>query len=224
MNITVSHNEKKKEYQIHGGLLAWHSAWFAAALDPTNTAFKEGQAMGIEIEASFDVFDAFYCWLYTGRLRDALLHAIDNQATREVVADMLYPPSLVLVEIWAFADLRGIPAMSNAAIDMLHERKFFIWRVEGSIIKPVYENSPPGSTLRAFCVDLFTLPESFGSLAVLDSDVLTVEFLLDVMPVFFKRARDHGEKIQRKEWLGLNRCKWHDHSGPGGKLRMKGRK
>ena len=226
MNITVSHNEKKKEYQIHAGLLVWHSAWFAAALDPANTAFKEGQVKRIEIEASLDVFDAFCCWLYTGRLRDApdfeaTMHAIDNQTTQEALAEMMFLPSFLLIEIWTFADMRGVPAMCNAAIDMLHERKFTIWKTEGSIIIPIYENSVPGSRLRAFCIDLFTLPESFDSLMALDNDVLTFEFLRDVMPVFLKRAGGYGEEIERKEWLGLNRCRWHDHSGPGGALRTK---
>ncbi|KAF2033204.1 hypothetical protein EK21DRAFT_86628 [Setomelanomma holmii] len=51
------------------------------------------------------------------RLKDQP-YMIDDETKPEDV----YLDYETLVEVWSFADMRGIPALGNAAIDMLHEQ------------------------------------------------------------------------------------------------------
>jgi hypothetical protein len=93
-----------KTYSIPRGLLKWHSSYFAAALDPVNRATFQGNAMGqLELHESIAVFDAFHCWLYTGRLKDVSLRDDDTPS------DDLYLDTYTMFRTWAFADMRGIP-------------------------------------------------------------------------------------------------------------------
>lgn len=40
--------------------------------------------------------------------------------------------------IYLFADMRGVPALGNAAIDMSHERTAAIWVADSHILDFVY--------------------------------------------------------------------------------------
>jgi hypothetical protein len=69
ITVKIYDGNKLEEYQICRGLLTWHSAYFAAALDP-NGGFVDDGSNTIELEESIEVFDAFYCWLYTSKLKE----------------------------------------------------------------------------------------------------------------------------------------------------------
>jgi hypothetical protein len=54
----------------------WHSSYFAAAFDLTNSAaFTDIDKDGLTLDENPDVIEAFYCWLFIGRLKDPVAHA-----------------------------------------------------------------------------------------------------------------------------------------------------
>jgi hypothetical protein len=132
---------------------------------------------------------------------------------------------MILCQIWVFADMRGIPAMGSTAIDMLHEFSSAHWRPFGrKVLKYTYENTTPGSKLPMFMVDSYTkmyMYRKFETWFVVNP--VTIDFLVDSMPILVRQG-ENFEGIGRQQWTEMDRCQWHNHSGPGGKLRLESRK
>jgi hypothetical protein len=215
--VQDSGSEEKKTYRVPRELLRWHSSYFAAAFDP-DSDFHTSDEGEVNMEDSLPVFDAFHCWLLTGRLKDP------PSSEAEVTCDEYFLSRGLLMEIWVFADMRGIPALGNAAIDMLHERFVAGWRAAGKELKDVYDMTTANSGLRRYIVDMYTMTHSLDSfMKKMDADVAPVEFLLEVLPRFVSKG-PKGKGIGRTAWTRYDRCTWHDHSGPGGQLRLESRK
>lgn len=119
--------------------------------------------------------------------------------------------------------MRGVPALCNAALDMLHEKGVAERSFPFDIIRDVYERTVPGAMLRTYLVDntiaIFTIKELTLEL---DPEDATVPFLLDVMPRL-STTSDNAKLMSSKAWTKVDRCQWHDHSGPGGKSRLASR-
>jgi len=175
----------------------------------------------LELEEEIEVFDVFYCWLYTGQLKDAFISQ-DPTTPQPKSADDVYLPDITLCKIWVFADFRGIPALGNAAINMLHERIISIWKTPSEIIKYIYGHTAKGSNLREFLVHFYTRAVGVERVLSLSPENFTVEFTLELLAIFAK-MKFGATKMSRSEWTKVNRCQWHDHSGPGGKLRLENR-
>jgi hypothetical protein len=47
--------------------------------------------------------------------------------------------------------------------------------------------------------------------------------LYDAIPKLVSKGDDE-RVMSKQEWKEIDRCQWHDHSGPGGKLRLDSRK
>jgi hypothetical protein len=43
------------------------------------------------------------------------------------------------------------------------------------------------------------------------------------MPILVRQGEFY-EGMPRDDWTALDRCEWHDHSGPGGQMRLDSRK
>lgn len=106
-------DKSKKAYVIPRGLLMWHSAYFAAALD-FDSDFAAGEELCLE--EHHEVFNAFVCWLFTGRVKDPHLNRESETAHDHFLGDE------TIFRLWIFADMRGIPGLGNAAIDMYDKR------------------------------------------------------------------------------------------------------
>lgn len=121
-------------------LLAWHSSSFAAALGREEFARNRDEEM--QINDNVDAFQAFGCWIYTGRLQDPPASSFVVGDTG-LVPDDLYPSRFRLREIWVFGDTRGIPGIKNAAIDKLHEKYTVDWAVTdfSPAMRYAYENT-----------------------------------------------------------------------------------
>jgi len=212
IRITIREGVKSKEYQVFRGLLTWHSGYFAAALSPIS-GFHDSGTNSLEFIEDIEVFDAFTCWCYTGKLDDS-----------SKPISVAHPPCLsllTLAKIWVFADFH-IPALCNAAIDALHQHQALLWLTPSPVIKYVHEHTKHGSLLRQYLQEAFTKTMTLESVMSRDKEEHTVEFLHDTLLVIARRKK--GEKLDRMQWAKLDRCKWHDHSGPGGRLRMESRK
>jgi hypothetical protein len=206
---------RARTYNIPRDLLSWHSSYFAAALDPASD-FHKDCTNEIVLEEDIATFDAFYCWLYTSRLTDPPI------ANDSVTVDVMYLSPSLLCKIWIFADMRGIPALGNAAIDMYHERIAASWSTNTHIIPFIYENTSKGALLRKMAIDSITLTKEFSYWLEPMESKLDVEFLLEAIPVLARRG-DQSKSIGRAKWIALNRCVLHDHGGPGGRFREVGR-
>jgi hypothetical protein len=209
---SMTSRERVKDYTFYGRLLAWHSSYFAAATDPAG-GFKTSGEKVLELDGSHQVFDAFHCWVWTGRLKDP-------PASDAPIKDR-YLPRKVLYDLWLFSDLRGIPSLGNSVLDMIHERLTSSW-TSPSAIQFVYDNTMAESKLRALIVDWYSMTtrssETLRGHTTIDP---TVDFLHAVYPRIAQQGR---RQLSRAEMIKVDRCRWRDHSGPGGKLRLESRK
>ena len=202
-----------KTYTLPRGLLQWHSAYFAASLSSDN-GFMEGGTGRKNLEEDSEVFDAFYCWLFTGKLKD------DTIKHENCSIEDLYLSERTLCRIWVFADMRGIPALGNAAIDMLHEQVATKWSLPSvELMQQTYEQTRSGSELRKYLVDLLTMTRSSKGLQKeLQGGEYPYEFVLEALPKMVRKGKN-DRMTDQTAWTKLDRCQWHIHSGAGGKLR-----
>ncbi|KAJ4292535.1 hypothetical protein N0V90_009198 [Kalmusia sp. IMI 367209] len=219
VKVKCTHGNEERTFLMLTGLLRWHSSYFAAALDAKGFGI-DGQRE-IEITDSVRAFEAFRCWIYTGKLKDPSLSDASSPAKAPVNDDLLSQE--LLCRTWVFADLRGIPALKNAAIDMLHEHISMSWSTNIRMVRFVYNNTLEGSSLRAFVIDVFTLTKETSRIAKLDPMFLTVRFMQDIMLFQMEQAQNSDRRLGQKQWAQLSRCKWNDHSGPGYKIRLESR-
>ena len=221
-----SASELEEDFEICRGLLTWHSAWFAARLDPHGGFCDSGDRIiktGGDY-TSIEVWRAFRCWAYTGRL--------------------FYPPHSppqlrALIDMWIFGDYHGIPGFQNAVIDVLHETWVTeIWprHIDAShrqvkigkllffnrCVPHVYENTVEGSMLRKFCVELYVM--SFELVTLFDIEKKMgdwpKDFVLEVWAAREKKEVTLGSRLNCAE---KDRCRWHDHGLPGGARRTQHR-
>jgi hypothetical protein len=143
MVVRVNDKSRVKDYAFYSRVLAWHSSYFAAATDPAG-GFKTSGKRVLELSGSHQVFDAFHCWVWTGRLKDP-------PASDAPIKDR-YLTRNVLYKLWLFADFRGIPSLGNSVVDMIHESSTSAWLSPGAI-QFVYNNTMAESKLRALIVD-----------------------------------------------------------------------
>jgi hypothetical protein len=52
-------------------------SYFVAALDPESN-FAKSEESALEVSNRHKVFDAFQCWLYTGRVKDPPEDTVEN--------------------------------------------------------------------------------------------------------------------------------------------------
>lgn len=95
---------------IEKDLLCSKSAYFKTAL---NSGFKEAHTNKIPLEERLDLFQIFHFWLKQGNL-----NFMDSANWTESVGDVLF----AFVEIYSFADRRGIPALADLILCKLDRR------------------------------------------------------------------------------------------------------
>jgi hypothetical protein len=104
---------------------------------------------------------------------------------------------------------------------MLHERTVVRWTLFSKSIKHVYENTEENSMLRKFCVHVFA---HLCPLSKMVSASTRSQFAHHYSPDFIwdlLKVHDcEGPQVSRKAYAETDRCQWHNHSGPGGKLRI----
>lgn len=200
-----------KDYKFHRQLLTFHSAFFATALDPTTWAKNSGKVT--ETDGSHDEWDVFNSWVYSqGRLMDTPAPRARNK-DRYLSGELLY-------RMWVFGDFYGIPNVKNSAIDMLHES--LVSRQTLPVdIEFVYTNTHPESDLLRYVLNLYTWACRLEMIKENDAIKPTVEFMVEL------NSRIGNGQQAAYNWdrlTEMNRCRWHDDRGPGGKLRYEARR
>jgi hypothetical protein len=169
-----------KEFRMPRKLLTWHSSFFAAALDPEGNWASSGDDT-FQIQDSIEVLEIFSCWIYTRKLRDPPGRAITEDQGKERDPGDNYLDDLKLSKVWVFGDMRGIPALMNAAVDMLHERFTTTWsQLEAAPISYVYDNTKEESKLRIFVVESWARTESIDSFLQADVSGIDGAFVMAV--------------------------------------------
>lgn len=146
--ITIYVGPKRKEYQVHKGLLASNDYWSKFL---GSKLAEDSQIVHLPKQHP-DIWDLFVNWLYRGSLKDISVEKVDvaeNQARQYI---SLY----ICAEEWA------IPALQNKIMDKLHGWPTAIryWVYQGSI-GHVYEAIPRDSPLRSYLVDSFLAESSW---------------------------------------------------------------
>lgn len=202
----------KKDYIFHRQLLTFHSAFFAAALDPKTWAKNSEKVT--ETDRSHEEWDVFNFWVYSNRG-----YLVDTPAPHARIKDR-YLSGELLYRMWVFGDFYVIPDLKNSAIDMLHE-SLLSRRTLPVDIEFVYSNTHSESYLRKFVLNWYTWRYRLGLRMENDAIKPTVDFIRDLYLRI--ENRNHGP-YDWNQLTRINRCNWHDHCGPGGKLRYEARR
>ena len=107
--------------------------------------FKEGIDQRIELgEDNIEVFQDYHMWLYTKRVP-----YFDNATDSK--DDMTWA---AMVDLYAFAEVRGIPMLQNYVIKSLIDASTKTPWTSIELARQVYDRTPEGSPLRRLYVDM----------------------------------------------------------------------
>ena len=130
----------KTPFEVHKGLLCNASPYFRAALEG---GFKEATTQTIEWpEETPGIIKEFLFWLYSGSLSE------------EETSDR--PRWNFLVNLYIFAEVRGLHALQNAVMDgLLGLIQKKTSALDVGVLDLIYQQASPQSLLRRLAVDLF---------------------------------------------------------------------
>ncbi|MCJ1315119.1 hypothetical protein MMC15_000435 [Xylographa vitiligo] len=136
--VHVKVGDNAQDFGIHKGLLCEASSYFKGAL---SRGFQEAQEKIVHLrEDDVETFQRFHLWLYTGCVLDS-----------DESLESLSPRPLIDLYIWA--DLRGIPKLQDLVSDMLQTSLLATLQIdakplESALIQLVYNRTLKTSSLR----------------------------------------------------------------------------
>lgn len=123
-------------------MLVFYSAYFRAAYSST---LEESTTNVSELDDEEpEIYSLFVHWIYFKDLSEDFTADEDEEDNRR--------KAMRLLRLWTVADRRQIPRLQDDVMRLL-ERYVANLR-HAACIPLVYENTPPGSQLRAFIVEL----------------------------------------------------------------------
>ena len=126
---------------MHKDILCRSAPYFKAALEG---GFKESKDQILELpDDDPTAFSHFQLWLYTGTILQS------HESAKDISWD-------VLISLYLFGDVRGIPGLQNEAIDVLIDKSDAMNQIVFYQLPRIYKNTLDGSPLRKLVVDLFT--------------------------------------------------------------------
>ena len=106
--------------------------------------FKESEDQVLELPDDDPIaFSHFQLWLYTGNILES----------HECAKDIDWH---VLISLYLFGDVRGIPGLQNEAMDVCIAKFVTTNEIPRYFLNRIYKNTLDGSPLRKFMVDVFT--------------------------------------------------------------------
>ena len=137
MQIIVGHGLEKQIFRTHKALLCHASSYFKAALEG---GFVEAENQKIELaEDDPKVFERIQLWLYQDTLVEPEEHPLYFN---------------ILIDLYLFANARGMPQLQNAALDAFIDRNKVMNALPDGSIHRIYENTTQASCLRKLYVDI----------------------------------------------------------------------
>lgn len=158
------------------------------------------------------IFSIFLAWAVTGSLEEAAHLVTDTSDSKE----RAFGKTLQLLECYILAEKIGAEDFKNHAIDHIvsNEKSLLYDHKAGSLVghtvEHVYSNTPLGSPLRRFIVDVTinTIPKDLTTL-IPDKDP-NVEYVRDCFRGYQDALTISLEKLE-SPWQ-KNPCDYHDHS------------
>ncbi|KAH4269210.1 hypothetical protein HBI04_060910 [Parastagonospora nodorum] len=203
MTIVVG-NER---FQMHRGLLCFHSRYFKALLDGP---FKEGGSnVHTLTTVSRNIFSMFYNWAYTG-----LVMNTSNVADADLsCSEIIY--------IYAFADFHMVPQLKDRAVELYFLKDTKTWAVNLCNTHELYEKTSESSLLRTLHVDLLIEAYNFNDWRTNSKDMPN-EFIADLFESCRERkivpgslsALEKGTTSYLKKKRTSFCEKYHEHGYP----------
>ena len=202
--VTIYVGPKRKEYQVHKGLLTSNEYW-SNYLD--SKLAEDSQIVHLPEEHPY-TWDLFVNWLYRGSLKDI---CVDNE-------DVAGNPAIQYVYLYTTAEVWAIPALQNKIMDKLRAWMTISWDwFPCHLMSHVYANTPKDSPLRSFLVDSFLAGnspwednyENWGRTAQLKSqlDYNNQEFVLEC----FEALMQLTPKAKLRAPDRKSACTYHKH-------------
>ena len=219
VQVTVGNGAGAKTFNIYKGVLVHYSDYFRNAL---KGCWKEGQDNIIELpDDDPEVFRVFQYWLFSRRLYHEETTLADKQDVEEVPLSYGH-----IVNIFLFADRRGIKELANEALDSLRAKVCQKWEHSADYFQTIYENTLKGSPLRRFVVDYLIVGRAFNNFGNEEEYVRKFphEMLVDLIQASHdnrfclmgctgKHSQSLYTSTTAKHFCEL----YHDHSGINGK-------
>ena len=139
--ITIYVGSKRKEYQVHKGLLASCEYW-RKYLDSNLT--EDSQTIHLPQQRQ-DIWDLFVNWLYRGSLKDV---CVENE---EIAENQLGQYILLYIQ----AERWAIPALQNKIMDSWTTSVWDWSSCNVNVIHDIYKRTTRDSPLRSYVVDSF---------------------------------------------------------------------
>ncbi len=181
--ITIKVGPAAKEFKLHEGLLCDASSYFTAAL---RGKFIESHDRCVVLpEDDANVFEHFQFWIYTGNLLE----------TSEPPIKISWE---ILIGLYHFGDARDIPALQNAAIDLIIDKEHASNHLSPPWLRQIYQ-MPKKSPLRRLLADFM------AHLAKLDAEPWISEnmkasypreFLLDLTAALYELSSGQRKRIK----------------------------
>jgi hypothetical protein len=202
--VTVKIGPEKKTYSVHASFLTYHSEYFRAAL---NGSWKEAEDRVVTLEdVEPDAFEVFVDWLYTQQIPAELKEQLDNFATTDAAAKLLFGA-------YSLGDRVSTPAfcqmINNLTVDYYISGASAQW----GTITDAFDILPPRCPILRALVDIHCWlwnPDD-------DDEGEKMELLLASPREFLGRAiRRYSEKAQNdSDWFlqgKLPLCDYHEHA------------
>lgn len=201
--VKIRVGKPSTEFVVHEALLSHYSSYFRAAL---NSNFKEGRSKEIELlEDDAEIFKIFVHFLYTGSLYPGNIDATAIDENFEMSVQM------EATKVWLLGDMRGVPALQNAAVDVIHISLMRGWTAWVSAIAYIYDRTSEAGPLRSLFVEFHTqLGISRPYSTILPRPAVD----------FFIESCDRHEELRLvdrnyadfgKFWKSVNMCQFHVH-------------
>lgn len=186
----------KKPYRIHKGVLSFYSGYFRKALQDGRSKANKTNEMVFE-NTHIDAFDAITNWLYSHRLHP------------EVDTDSTKISETTIIKAWVLGHAWDIPALMNAAVNLVHHKISEAWEFPTHEVEHVYEFTVPGHKLRTYIIDVIAkISEPKDVLGADDTKFWCKDALLDLSKRVWGKRIGMVSKEEFAEW-GL--CQYHEH-------------
>jgi hypothetical protein len=204
MTIVV---EDGTEFQMHRGLLCFHSEFFKKLLDGP---FKEGGSKWQTLpDVSRNTFTMFYNWIYAGTVENSDKISDADLSNEDIV------------DIYIFADYHMVPHLKNRALELYFLQDLQKWVVQINPSSRIYNNTTQSSMLRKLYADLLLETYNFEDWredqAIMPKDLIADLFdtcrRLGVAPGTSYGISGPGKSVN--EWIKQKRrdfcAKYHEH-------------
>lgn len=194
-----------RRFPVYEGLLKHYSSYFRNAL---KKEWRKGQPKLITMTKDDpEVFRAFFHWILSGKL----YHKLNDDGT--------IPLSVrELLKIYLFGDMRGIPGLRNAVVDLLFQKNCQDWVLPTRDLKYLFDNTREGDVLRKLFVDIAAETYTWSDLKHY-GDKFPKDFLIDALLVLHAREVGPGWRSgwTKDQWMQTKKLEicenYHDHPG-----------